>query len=223
MSNFIGRLFVAFLRLFFRLLYHQFAWTYDGVAWLVSIGQWNNWITAGLPEIQGERILELGFGPGHLQVPLNTRHKLAVGLDASSQMGRITLKRLRRKHLPARLALGKAQNLPFPMGCFECAVSTFPSDYIFDPQTLAELRRVIEPGGRLVVISAAWITGQSLQRRFWRWVFRVTYQTPASLSPQILAYFKGPFERAGFEMETRIVKQPSADILVLLARNPTSQ
>jgi len=37
------RLWWAFLRLFFRLLYNEFACTYDLVAWVASLGQWNAW------------------------------------------------------------------------------------------------------------------------------------------------------------------------------------
>ena len=55
------------LAFFFRQLYHRFAWAYDLVAGFVSLGQWNNWIYEILPLISGTKILELGFGPGHLQ------------------------------------------------------------------------------------------------------------------------------------------------------------
>lgn len=34
-------------------------------------------------------------------------------------------------------------------------VSTFPSEYIYDPNTVAEIARVLRPGGRLIVIEAA--------------------------------------------------------------------
>ena len=55
------------MRVFFHLLYHPFAFTYDLVAAVVSFGQWKNWGQSILPFIDGTRILELGHGPGHLQ------------------------------------------------------------------------------------------------------------------------------------------------------------
>ncbi len=55
------------LRFFFRLLYHQFAFTYDLVAATVSLGRWKDWVLSVVPFIEGTRILEIGHGPGHLQ------------------------------------------------------------------------------------------------------------------------------------------------------------
>ena len=53
----------ALLRLFFKLLYHQFAFTYDLVAAAVSFNRWKDWTREILPLIEGTRILELGYGP----------------------------------------------------------------------------------------------------------------------------------------------------------------
>ena len=36
------------LRFFFHHFYHNFAWTYDFVAALVSVGRWNEWVFAAL-------------------------------------------------------------------------------------------------------------------------------------------------------------------------------
>src|SRR5581483_5728728 len=43
------------LRLAFHLLYHQLAWAYDTVAWLVSGGAWRAWARATLPYLDGRR------------------------------------------------------------------------------------------------------------------------------------------------------------------------
>ena len=53
-----------------------------------------------------------------------------------------------------------AQRLPFPPGCFDTVIATFPSQYIYDPGTLSEVLRVLHnpknesgiPGGRFVVV-----------------------------------------------------------------------
>ena len=82
------RYLAASLNTFFHLLYHQFAWTYDWVAAIVSLGRWKDWISATLPYLDGPLVLEIGHGPGHLQVALQAKGIQAVGLDASAQMGR---------------------------------------------------------------------------------------------------------------------------------------
>src|SRR6185312_2996477 len=50
---------------------------------------------------------------------------------------------------------GSAQHLPFSDASFDSVVSTFPSEYIYDPDTIAEVERVLRPGGRLIVIEGA--------------------------------------------------------------------
>src|SRR5512139_2335915 len=84
------------LRLFFRLLYHEFAFTYDLVAATVSFNRWKDWVMSALPFIEGRRVLEIGHGPGHLQRVLLSRGLVAVGIDESAQMGRLAQRNLRR-------------------------------------------------------------------------------------------------------------------------------
>ena len=38
------KLIAHLLRIFFHLLYHPFAWTYDFIAWAVSLGRWKDWV-----------------------------------------------------------------------------------------------------------------------------------------------------------------------------------
>jgi hypothetical protein len=45
-----------FLRFFFHHFYHGFAWTYDFVAAVVSIGRWQHWGFAALPHLRGPRV-----------------------------------------------------------------------------------------------------------------------------------------------------------------------
>src|SRR5689334_21291852 len=57
----------ALLHIFFYLLYHPFAAAYDLVASTVSLGRWKDWILSVIPFLEGNQILEIGHGPGHLQ------------------------------------------------------------------------------------------------------------------------------------------------------------
>src|SRR6266516_4930630 len=82
------------LRLFFRLLYHQFAFTYDLVAATVSFNRWKSWVMSVIQFIEGKRILEIGHGPGHLQRLLLSRNLFAIGIDESAQMGRLAKRNL---------------------------------------------------------------------------------------------------------------------------------
>ena len=139
------------LRFVYQLLYHSFAWSYDLVAATVSFGKWNDWVKEVLPLIAGSKVLEIGFGPGHLQVELIQRGFQVYGLDESEQMVRQAARRIKNQQQTANLARGLAQCMPFPE-YFETIVATFPSEYIFDPKTIKEINRALVPGGLLIVL-----------------------------------------------------------------------
>jgi ubiquinone/menaquinone biosynthesis C-methylase UbiE len=167
----------AFLRLFFRLLYNEFAWSYDLVAWLVSLGHWKAWGRTTLHHIRGEQILELGHGPGHLLVTLEKRGFDPVGVDLSPHMGGRARQRLRRAGMSVPLVRARAQALPFHDECFDTIVASFPTQFIIDPRTLREVARAMEPRGRLVVAGGARFEGEGLVAAFLTWLYRATGQS----------------------------------------------
>jgi ubiquinone/menaquinone biosynthesis C-methylase UbiE len=206
------------LRSFFYLLYHGFAWAYDFVSNAVSFGAWNQWTSATLPFLQGGRVLELGHGPGHLQVRLRTQSQFfTVGLDESAQMGRLAAQRLREHQLAEiQLVRGFAQHLPFPSASFDTVVSTFPTNYIFDARTLAEVNRVLVDGGRLVVLPVAWP-----KNRLLAWLFRLTGENPAGALETAKLKLQQPFVEAGFEVEASTLDVRTGLLLVVLSTKST--
>ncbi|RLC66053.1 MAG: class I SAM-dependent methyltransferase [Chloroflexi bacterium] len=166
----------ALLRFFFRLLYHECAWAYDPVAWVVSLGQWNAWVRTAMPHLRGEIVLEVAHGPGHLLGALKERGLSPVGLDLSPQMGRLARRRLRQRGLSVPLVRARAQALPFSDACFDSAVVTFPTEFILHPATLRESWRVLRPRGRLVVVAWARLSERDPLSRFLGWLYRVTGQ-----------------------------------------------
>ncbi len=205
------RILSGFLRIFFRLLYHNFAWTYDFVAAVVSLGQWRSWILVPVPYLIGPHVLELGHGPGHLQARLLAEGRQVFGLDESCQMGRLASKRLRRKGYTPGLARGLAQALPFPAATFHQVVATFPSEYITESQTLSEIYRVLVPGGEAVLLLLAWITEKRWYGRLAAWLFRVTGQAPPQWDDQYLA----PLQRMGFQSRAEKINLRSSTVLVI--------
>ncbi len=103
----------------------------------------------------GEHVLDIGSGPGLLA------HDMAVavgsegcvcGIDRSEAM--VAMSRKRCADLPwAEFRSADAAKLPYPDDTFDAAVSTQVYEYISDiPAALAELHRVLRPGGRAVIL-----------------------------------------------------------------------
>jgi ubiquinone/menaquinone biosynthesis C-methylase UbiE len=155
----------------FHLLYHSLAPAYDAVSLVVSLGHWREWGAAALPFLPGSRVLELGHGPGHLLVALAREGWQAVGVDLSPQMGRLARRRLARRGLTARLTRGQGQSLPFAAASFDGIVAVFPAPYILDAETVASMRRVLRPGGRLVIVPEAELIGRGPLVRAVEWLY----------------------------------------------------
>lgn len=226
------------LRFFFYLLYHPFAFTYDLVAATVSLGRWKDWVLSVAPFIEGTRILEIGHGPGHLQRVLLSRNLFAVGMDESAPMGRLARRNLARvfpissnsstkqkKHAYTQINLsrGIAQYLPFSSEAFDTIVATFPSEYIADARTLAEVKRCLINGGRFIVLPVAMLMGRGILDRLMSLLFRVTHQSPEDPIEIFSKRFERPFIEAGFQVEIKQVEVKSSLLLIVIAtkQNPS--
>jgi ubiquinone/menaquinone biosynthesis C-methylase UbiE len=227
------------LRFFFKLLYHQFAFTYDLVAATVSMGRWKDWVMSILPFIEGTRVLEIGFGPGHLQRVLLSRGLIAVGIDESPQMARLAKRNLRKEfssgakfvsgfqnkstilgqsdYAQTKLTRGMAQHLPFRDQSFETIVATFPAEYITKPETLQEVKRCLSDGGRFIVLPVAMQIGRNVLERAMALLFRVTHQSPVDPIEIVRERLREPFVNADFEVEVKELQVKSSLLLVIIA------
>jgi len=219
---------VDFLRRFYRLLYNEFAWTYDLVAWMVSFGQWKSWTRTVIPYVDNgnTRILELAQGPGHLLVAM-ARHGLnPVGIDLSPFMCRQASRTTRKSNVQVPIVRARAQALPFRNNSFDSSVATFPTEFILDPATLREVARVVrEPpphvGGyswQLAVVGWVRFDQSALASRFLSWLYRVTGQgEPVSgIGHEVL-------ERTGFESRVTASRVGHNDVVLIMARQKEKQ
>lgn len=201
------------LRLFYKLLYHQLAWSYDLVSWVVSSGHWQDWILSVIPLLKPPSILEIGSGPGHLQVALAQRQFNAFGLDQSPQMIRQASRRLRQMELPPKTIRGTAQNLPFKTSIFDSIVATFPSEFIFDSGTISEVARVLKPGGKFITLLGVKITGRNIYDRFLALLFSITGEEPREAL--FIAKFISSLNSAGFVVEITRKLVENGDLWIL--------
>jgi arsenite methyltransferase len=105
----------------------------------------------------GERVLDIGCGPGFLATEMAQEvgpDGRSVGVDPSESMLAIAQ---RREPAVAEFRSGDALALPFADGAFDAAVSTQVYEYLPAVEAaLSEARRVLRPGGRLVILDTDW-------------------------------------------------------------------
>jgi SAM-dependent methyltransferase len=107
----------------------------------------------------GERILDVGSGPGFLVASMADAvgNRGAVhGLDPSAPMNAVA-RELVTSRPWVSIDTGDALTLPYPDAGFDAAVSTQVYEYVADvPTALTELHRVLRPGGRALILDTDW-------------------------------------------------------------------
>jgi SAM-dependent methyltransferase len=102
-----------------------------------------------LGDLRGRRVLDVGCGTGRLAAALAERFACKVwGVDASPEMLAVA-----RERVPRGVALKRAaaERLPFKEGWFERATMTLVAHHLDRPRAFAELRRVLDAGGRVAL------------------------------------------------------------------------
>lgn len=175
-----------------RSMFDSVAPRYDLVNRLISCGLDMSWrrrtITAlGLP--RQSRVLDLACGTGDLCRLLAERGLLPIGLDMSEGM-------LRQGRTDAPLVLGDAVALPIGDGSVDGVVCAFGlRNFTEIPAVVAELARVVRPGGRIALLEVA-IPSSALARAGYKVWFEHAVPTIGSLvsDPQAYRYLPDSVE-----------------------------
>ena len=118
-------------------------------------------IRAALSARPGERILDVGCGPGFYLAELVDEvgpDGALVGVDQSPQMLALAGRRLGERENVA-LQEGEAASLPVESEAFDAALCVQVLEYVADvPAALAELHRALRPGGRVLLWDIDWST-----------------------------------------------------------------
>ena len=130
--------------------YTRIAGVYDTAVKFLPI--WKTWLKRALPHIRGRRVLEVSFGTGYLMTHYAGQFDV-YGIELNARMLSVAKKNLRRVGLSANLRQGKVEDLPYDDGFFDTVVNTMAfSGYPDGTKAMTELRRVLAPSGRLVLI-----------------------------------------------------------------------
>jgi phosphatidylethanolamine/phosphatidyl-N-methylethanolamine N-methyltransferase len=137
-----------------RAAYRRWAGVYDAVFGGVSaVGRRR--AVAAVNRLPGTNVLEVGVGTG-LALPHYAAGKRITGIDLSAEMLALARTRVARGGLSAVDALLEmdAEAMAFADGGFDIAVAMFVASVVPRPrQLLAEMRRVVRPGGHLLFVN----------------------------------------------------------------------
>ncbi|MGE5638977.1 MAG: class I SAM-dependent methyltransferase [Clostridia bacterium] len=127
-------------------------------------------LVLGLLPDRCARVLDVGCGPAVMAEPLLERGSEVWGVDTSERMIRLGEERLAAH--PARervrLRVGTLEGLDFADGAFDAAIAMGVLEYVADRvRALAGLRRVLRPGGVLVLTVPSGISAYHLARGAW--------------------------------------------------------
>jgi len=142
-----------------RSLFDSIAYRYDLLNHLLSGGidfYWRRRAVECLREIDPQRILDVATGTADLAIAsLRLHPREVIGVDIAEQMLAIGRKKVERKGLQNIIALrsGEAEHLDVPDNSMDASIVAFGArNFEHLEEGLGEMRRVLRPGGRIVVL-----------------------------------------------------------------------
>lgn len=169
----------------------------------------------------GEKVLEIGFGTGHCLVALaksvGPKGKV-FGVDLSEQMLKLAKANLAKARLldRVRLRCGDAIQLPHADSTIDAVFISFTLE-LFDtpeiPKVLSECKRVLRPGGRIVVVGMSKDADHDPLIGMFEW----THQHFPNFLDCRPIYIRKSLEKAGFQIEKELKKHMWVPVKIVLA------
>ncbi len=170
----------------------------------------------------GERVLEIGYGTGHVIVALARRvggEGRVYGIDISDGMLGVATARVSEAGLEDRVELirGDAMELPYDEDSLDAVFMSFTLE-LFDnpgiPVVLGQCLRVLKPGGRMVVVSMSACGTEGTVMKLYKWAHR---NIPSLFDCRPI-YARKALEDAGFHVvDDELMTMSELPVEVVLA------
>mgnify|MGYP006184085009 FL=1 len=135
---------------------------YDDLNRVISLGidvKWRKKVVALVAEKNPENILDIATGTGDLAILMTkTSAKKIVGLDLSVGMLEVGKKKIAAQNLSDKIEMvvGDSENIPFPDNYFDAITVSFGiRNFETLEKGLAEIYRVLKPGGVFVILETS--------------------------------------------------------------------
>lgn len=195
------------------------AWTYENYMVPALFGPWaDQLVSAADPKLR-ERVLDVGCGTGIVARKIAEKQRSVArvaGIDLSPDMLTVAREAADRNGLPIEWHQGRAEQLPFPDESFDVVTCQFALMFMADRYAaLAEMRRVLVDGGRLVL--SVW---QSMDRHpFYQSLHEVIHRRFGMSGVQDI-FALGDAEALRAELESTGFKDIGFTPVSLVARFP---
>lgn len=133
---------------------------YDASVKIMTLGQVRRLRTLTVEHTllkPGESVLDVGCGPGGVTIPAKLRvgkNGRVAGIDPAPEMIAVARRKANRAGLEIDFRVGVIESLPFPDGTFDAVTSSLMMHHLpehVQVKGLAEINRVLKPGGRLLI------------------------------------------------------------------------
>ena len=133
---------------------------YDGLVNILTLGFARRLRTLTVDHAllqPGEKILDVGCGTGAVTLPAKVRvgkSGEAAGIDPAPEMITVARQKASRAGLEIDFRVGVIESLPFPDGTFDAVTSSLMMHHLPEnvrAKGMAEILRVLKPGGRLLI------------------------------------------------------------------------
>lgn len=138
----------------------RWAWFYDAFTNILTLGHIGMLRTMTVDQAQlhsGEKVLDVGCGTGGVTIPAKQRvgkAGYAAGIDPAPEMIAVARRKAVRAGLEIDFRVGVIESLPFEDATFDAVTSSLMMHHLpheLQVKGLAEIRRVLKPGGRLLI------------------------------------------------------------------------
>jgi len=182
-----------YYREYTRITWNESAEAYVGL--LRNLEPFRSDLVARLSPRPGERILDMGTGPGEPAITIAREVGASgrvTGIDLSENMVSIARRVAAARGVTnVEFRTMDCGDLKFPDATFDAVVSSFGFQIFTDPETAArEARRVLRPGGRIAV--SVWSTGDKVP-----WIHAIMGPMLEHAEPDETGYIPTPYETGG--------------------------